>query len=331
MNMTRLIYTIAILIALLLINTVSKANEIEDEISLKGNWSFKIGDNPSWAAMNFNDSDWNRIYAPARWEDEGYPNYDGFAWYRKKVTFPSSFRDKRIILELGYIDDIDEVFVNGQKIGQTGDFPPEYKTAYSSYRKYEVPNNIIRPDAENIIAVRVYDSQIEGGIIKGTLRIYTSGIALIPDINLSGKWAFSKGKTFNIDNAKTITVPGKWENQGYNDYDGWASYSRKFELSKQYSGERMIMLAGRIDDNDEVYINGKFIASTGISENNFSGSTYSEFRNYVIPDGILKPGDNLIEIRVYDISGEGGIIEGPVGLITQTKFIKYWKAKRRNS
>ncbi len=328
--MARLIYTIAIFIAFLLISAVTKANDIENEISLKGRWSFKIGDNMSWALQQFNDSDWDKIYAPSDWEKEGYQNYDGFAWYRKKISIPESYKEQRIILELGYIDDVDEVFFNGQKIGQTGSFPPNYSSAYNSFRKYEVPNDLIRTDAQNTIAVRVYDSQIAGGIVDGNIRLFTKGMAITPEINLAGKWAFNKGRGFKSSEAKTIVVPGQWENQGYYNYDGWATYSRKFELPKHLAGEKLILLAGRIDDGDELFINGKLIASTGISKNGISGSTYSQFRNYTIPEGVMKPGDNLIEIRVIDNGGEGGILEGPVGLLTQSKFIKYWKAKRKN-
>ena len=38
--------------------------------------------------------------------------------------------------------------------------------------------------------------------------------------------------------------------------------------------------------------------------------------------------DNLIAIRVYDGWRDGGIYEGPVGLITQKDYIKYWRNKK---
>ncbi|NJM16255.1 MAG: hypothetical protein HC896_13550 [Bacteroidales bacterium] len=41
-------------------------------------------------------------------------------------------------------------------------------------------------------------------------------------------------------------------------------------------------------------------------------------RIYEIPRGLLKPGQtNVITIKVYDSGGEGGIYNGPVGLITK--------------
>jgi hypothetical protein len=326
--MRKIIYILAVLIASLLISKLAGATDYNQQIRLEGKWSFKIGDDPDWSAAQFDDSGWTQIRVPSRWEEEGFQGYDGYAWFRKSVVIPPSFKDQKVILELGYIDDVDEVFFNGEKIGQTGSFPPHYSSAYNAFRKYEVPGRLIRTNGRNTIAVRVYDSGLEGGIIRGEIRIGAAGLIIVPDVDLSGKWDFSKGQKFNIASAKQILVPGQWENQGYDGYDGYAAYSRKVELTKQLADQRMIMLAGRIDDADELYINGQFIGSTGGYKTQETGWSHNEFRNYTIPAGILKPGNNVIEIRVYDSGSEGGILEGPIGLISQTKFIQYWKAKR---
>src|SRR5690606_24421104 len=97
-----------------------------DEKDLRGTWKFRIGDRQEWASPSFDDSDWDQIRVPARWENEGFRGYDGFAWYRKKVYLPTSLANKELVLEMGYVDDIDEVFINGIKIGQSGSFPPNF-------------------------------------------------------------------------------------------------------------------------------------------------------------------------------------------------------------
>ena len=78
-----------------------------------------------------------------------------------------------------------------------------------------------------------------------------------------------------------------------------------------------MILLGKIDDVDEVYINGKQIGSTGRIERKWiTGEEYQQYRNYHIPDGVLKPGkSNVIAVRVYDHDGAGGIYEGPVTLL----------------
>lgn len=323
----KIIYLIAILIASLLA-VMQKANaNCYNTQNLEGQWKFSIGDNQQWAQPSFNDINWVTIRVPARWEEQGFHGYDGIAWYRKSVIISENNRGRDLTLELGYIDDCDEVFINGQKIGQSGSFPPNFSTAYNSYRKYTIPSGLVQFGQPNLIAVRVYDAGLEGGIVRGRIQICAGDIAISPDINLNGTWNFSTSWRRNQDN--TIQVPGNWENQGYNDYNGVATYSRIVKLSTEQLKINYIFLAGRIDDDDEFFINGKLVGKTGNFQSSQNTDMHLEFRNYFIPAGILKSGDNLFEIKVLDRGGEGGIMEGNIGLITQDNFIKYWRLKRK--
>jgi len=301
------------------------------EKDLRGKWKFRIGDQHEWASPAYDDSDWDEIRVPARWEDEGYRGYDGFAWYRTTFTVDTGQQNQILLLELGYIDDVDEVFLNGIKVGQSGTFPPNYSSAFNALRKYNVPKDIIRFGGENLLAVRVYDNQIEGGIISGMVRITSGGIQPPFVYDLTGPWLFNKGKTFDEQNHQTILVPGTWEDQGYYHYDGYAVYARKLKITKELAEKSLVLLAGKIDDADRLYINGQLIASTGYYDDWHNSGFYNEFRNYFIPPGTFKAGEeNMIEIRVLDIKAHGGIFEGPVGIMTQEDFRAYWKAKRRN-
>jgi hypothetical protein len=298
-------------------------------ISLSGIWKFKIGDSSTWGQANFNDKDWDEIYAPARWEDHGYNGYDGYAWYRKNVFISSSFQNQKIVLVLGYIDDVDEVYFNGVKIGQTGTFPPNYQSAYNAFRKYIIPSKLISFGAPNVIAVRVYDSQSEGGIVNGDIKIESQGITIIPTIDLTGEWEISKGRNFTPSSSRKIIVPGAWENQGMNWYDGFATYRTTFDVLPSMVSQDLILMAGRIDDLDEVYINGKLIGKTGSFTDLYCDQHYNQFRNYPVPPNVIKSGKNEIIVKVYDHGGEGGIIEGPFGLVTLKSFRDYWKLKRK--
>jgi sialate O-acetylesterase len=61
-----------------------------------------------------------------------------------------------------------------------------------------------------------------------------------------------------------------------------------------------------------------------------TGQEYNAFRGYYIPDGLLKKNQkNIIAVRVLDTGGVGGIYEGPVGIITQTKYIDYWRKNKK--
>jgi len=59
-------------------------------IVLPDNWIFKIGDDPSFSAENIDESNWVKTKVPGNWEDQGFQNYDGYAWYRLHFRFDNS-------------------------------------------------------------------------------------------------------------------------------------------------------------------------------------------------------------------------------------------------
>jgi len=139
-------------------------------ILLPERWRFALGDSSVYSDPSFVDTSWALINVPSPWEDEGYPGYDGFAWYRTSFAVDEALLDKRFYLFIGKIDDADEVFLNGTRIGATGGFPPKATTAWDRQRIYPVPAGLLRQ--KNIIAVRVYDMMIAGGIVAGTIGLY---------------------------------------------------------------------------------------------------------------------------------------------------------------
>src|SRR5260221_10828190 len=59
------------------------------------------------------------------------------------------------VLELGKLDDEDETYLNGVRVGAT--------SGWSAYRRYAVPPDALRWGAENTLAVRVTDGGGPGG------------------------------------------------------------------------------------------------------------------------------------------------------------------------
>jgi sialate O-acetylesterase len=74
-----------------------------------------------------------------------------------------------LVPPLGKIDDADETFFNGKKIGSSGHFPPEYRSASNEERRYTVPEKLIRFGKQNVIAIRAYDGKGRGGLYAGPL------------------------------------------------------------------------------------------------------------------------------------------------------------------
>jgi Glycosyl hydrolases family 2, sugar binding domain len=315
-------------IALSLSISISASAQV---IKLRGEWKFRIGDKSMWANVKYDDTDWEEIRVPAAWEDEGFNGYDGFAWYRKKFDGHKLSKEETYYLNLGYIDDCDEVYVNGKLVGVSGSMPPKFKTAYQSERRYSLPSEVIDFDGENTIAVRVFDVIHGGGIIDGDLGIYRSPKSrMLAD--LSGLWQFAKTRNEKPLDASAewskVMVPSAWEHQGYYKYDGYAWYRKTFTLPANFSekDEEIVLMLGKIDDFDKTYLNGKLIGQTNDGEDYGDSRSFERMRVYTIPNGLLKKDAvNVIEVLVEDMGNTGGIYEGPIGITTRTAYQRYFK------
>jgi beta-galactosidase/beta-glucuronidase len=289
---------LTVLVFALLVNSGGAvAQDREKRIALGGDWKFILGDNMKFARPEYDDGEWEDIYVPAAWQDEGFRHYHGYAWYRKTVEIPVGPKDA-LFLELGKIDDVDEVYLNGKLIGSTGGFPPNYYTAVNYPRRYFLPADLIRK-GKNVIAVRIYDEGGAGGIVGSTgssIGIYNISNFSENSLSLFGKWKFHlfdnaawSAETLDESDWDDIVVPANWESQGYREYDGFAWYRKTFRLPENFKVNDLMLILGKIDDMDEVFINGKRIGGTGrIDKKWASDDEYNKFRTYSIEDDILK-------------------------------------------
>ncbi len=183
--------------ALLLVSIWSSCHRqppANPEILLNKAWKFTTGDNLQYARPEFDDSHWQTIRVDATWNKQGFPQYQGFAWYRIRFFLPSSLREKSalqdsLVFHMGRIDDFDQVFLNGELIGEnlrtvppgtpvTDAFSKLNYTLWDKPRRYALAADDprIRWDAENVLAVRVYDWGVAGGIYSGDLYIAMADI-----------------------------------------------------------------------------------------------------------------------------------------------------------
>jgi hypothetical protein len=317
---------------------------------LDGIWKFQIGDSLIWNKADYNDSQWEAINVPSAWEDLGFAGYDGYAWYRKEITLSKDCKNKDLYVSLGYIDDADQVFFNGNLIGFSGNFPPHFLTALDVPRKYPIPQEYLNFQGKNVISIRVYNHHMSGGIISGKIGFFEEN-KVKPDISLIGIWRFRAGdniswkdKGHNDKNWKSMVVPGNWKNHGYKEYDGIAWYRTMVVIPEEFENQKIAFIIGRIDNCDEVYINGQLIGNTGtiISLKKKMSSKgpvtnteptitddCSKPRVYLIPDNLLKVNkENVIAIRVYNKSFKGGIVDGPIGFIRQNNLNRIIKDKQ---
>ncbi|WP_430812144.1 MULTISPECIES: beta galactosidase jelly roll domain-containing protein [unclassified Carboxylicivirga] len=335
-----LTYTLRYLIiatTALCLNTGSLYGQIlQEEQALEGLWKFSVGDNEEWKNRHFDDSNWESIRVPAAWQTQGYEGYNGFAWYRKTIRL-DVLPQYDMVITLGRIDDADEVYINGRFVGKTGGLPPNIKTAYDKERRYTIPRSYWQK-GHNVIAIRVYDYYLEGGIVSGPVKLYSDITSQLLSLDLSGTWKFavhnqSRAEEGDYDDRSwsNIQVPGFWEGQGWDGYDGTAWYRKTFVLPDRLANEKLILLLGKIDDEDKTWINGVGIG--GVSPHKLRSSlarglegtyeSYTTLRAYKIPPNLLRSGSNTIAIRVTDTGIDGGIYQGPIGIMTEKQYAQF--------
>lgn len=310
-------------IALSLVLTQVSAQDLQRVVNLTGEWKFSIGDNPRWASPELDDSHWSSIKVPSKWEDQGFAGYDGYAWYRKTINL-IDINAKNLFLVLGYIDDVDEVYLNGELIGFNGSFPPDFYTAFQSHRQYYLPPGLVNKNGKNVIAVRVFDTILEGGIIKGEIGIYSTNEPA-KTYSLEGIWKFKegdnqwwKGKRYNDSSWDLIMVPGYWRSLKHKEViEGTAWYRKEFNLPDFLKNESdLVLVLGKIDDFDETYLNEVLIGSTDDKKPIGVSWSFDQYRIYTIPNNVIdRNGTNTISVRVRDIGGNAGIYCRPLAIV----------------
>ncbi len=160
---------------------------------------------------------------------------------------------------------------------------------------------------------------VVGILILPLLKLHAEDLRSITRI--TGLWKFSIGDReewrlpeYDDSHWDEIYVPEQWEREGYEGYNGFAWYRKQFKLTRFRQDAQMYMIFGNIDDCDEVFLNGVLIGKSGSLPPHYK-TAYGIRRKYPIPSGLLNEnGENTIAVRVYDGTGEGGIISDRVGI-----------------
>ena len=90
----------------------------EPVTSLNGLWRFHTWDDPAWSDPRFDDSHWPLIRSDESWTKQGFPAFNGYAWYRFKVEVPGNGWPVDLLLTnivSGY-----QVYADGKLIGSAG-------------------------------------------------------------------------------------------------------------------------------------------------------------------------------------------------------------------
>ena len=108
---------------------------------------------------------------------------------------------------------------------------------------------------------------------------------------------------------KAMNLPQFFETAGLK-MDGAIWFRKEVEIPASWTGKTLELNLGAIDDFDTTYFNGVKVGGIGSETPN----SYIVQRHYTVPAELVKPGKDVIAVRVFDSAGEGGFGAGTMSL-----------------
>jgi sialate O-acetylesterase len=119
------------------------------------------------------------------------------------------------------------------------------------------------------------------------------------DAGIKGNWAAP-----DVDDStwKSVDIPGGFSELGVPDTPAVAWFRKEIVVPDPLPPGGASLFLGSIERMDTAYINGTQVGASAWVENP---------RVYFIPDGLLKPGKNVVAIRVLKTKPQGGFLGKP--------------------
>ena len=123
---------------------------------------------------------------------------------------------------------------------------------------------------------------------------------------------------------KTVTLPGGFLELGVGDSPSVCYFRKAITLPDPLPQGKAMIGLGVVERMDTTYINGKWVGASAWVENP---------RKYMIGDGILKPGRNIVTVRVFKTKPDGGFkseagqLRLTLGDHTEVPIAGGWKGK----
>jgi beta-galactosidase len=155
-----------LLVALLLVASFSCSKTSPSQrivINFGEEWKFFLGDAEGAELPAFPDNPWRVLDVPHDWSIEGEFNRNhpstpgggalpgGIGWYRKSFTVAEDEKEKLVFIDFDGVYQQSEVWINGHYLGMR-------PYGYISFR-YDLTPHLIYGDTENVIAVKVNNSE----------------------------------------------------------------------------------------------------------------------------------------------------------------------------
>ncbi len=254
------------------------------------------------------------------------PQRNSFGWYGCEFDMPPTLNGMDVIADMGIIDDADETFVNGSRIGATGRVPNG--SAWQTDRRYRVPAQTLTP-FRNYLAVHVWNLWGSGGIAGPPVL----KAAILPP---NAKWeaSFFDAKAVPADGLNSAEsleaalslfhAAGNKAPFPMDTIDEWkgdshyALFRTSFTLMDGDAPRRfdtpVILDMGTVFDVAAVFLNGQRIGLVGRFPQGDSPAfteAAQRVRLAVPPEAWSKDGRNELAAVVHRERGRGGIAGSP--------------------
>jgi len=119
------------------------------------------------------------------------------------------------------------------------------------------------------------------------------------DLGLKNNWSAA-----DVDDSqwKRVTIPGGFAELGVPETPAVCWFRKEITLPDPLPTGKATLYLGVVERMDTTYVNGQWVGSSAWVENP---------RVYHLKDGILKPGKNVITIRVFKTKSNGGFMSLP--------------------
>jgi sialate O-acetylesterase len=101
---------------------------------------------------------------------------------------------------------------------------------------------------------------------------------------------------------KAVEIPGGFSELGVADTPSVCWFRKEIVLPDPLPAGRAMLFLGSVERMDTAYINGQWVGASAWVENP---------RVYAVPDSVLRPGRNVVAIRVFKVKPKGGFLDQP--------------------
>lgn len=122
-------------------------------IYIQDMWKFRVGDSLAWANPDYDDTSWDYLSTNLSQADLSFVEWSGIGWFRKQFRVHPNLRGRPIALLVERHLGASEIYLNGEKIYELGNFStdPESVVSYNSNNPLAI---VFSDEAVQTIAVR---------------------------------------------------------------------------------------------------------------------------------------------------------------------------------